>query len=182
MKQTAKALGLTLALATSTAAAADEIKVGVIAPFSGPFAQYGIQYQQAIEVYQAQHGTRAGDHEISFIYKDVGGVNPDQSRSLAQELLIRRFLPLPETAPQAGPCHARVPIRASDASRSAPVWCDGARAKPSGANRGRDLPRYAVKGGATRAIQRQPGAGSATYVVARGDSVDRSTHERLASA
>ncbi|WP_428924782.1 ABC transporter substrate-binding protein [Marinibacterium sp. SX1] len=89
MKQTAKALGLTLALATSTAAAADEIKVGVIAPFSGPFAQYGIQYQQAIEVYQAQHGTRAGEYEISFIYKDVGGVNPDQSRSLAQELLIR---------------------------------------------------------------------------------------------
>lgn len=71
------------------AAAADEIKVGVIAPFSGPFAQYGIQYQQAVEAYQSQHGTSAGAHEISFIYKDVGGVNPDQSRALAQELLIR---------------------------------------------------------------------------------------------
>ncbi|WP_050900928.1 ABC transporter substrate-binding protein [Oceanicola sp. S124] len=68
---------------------ADEIKVGVIAPFSGPFAQYGVQYQQAIETYQAQHGTTAGEHEITFIYKDVGGVNPDQSRALAQELLIR---------------------------------------------------------------------------------------------
>ena len=71
------------------AAAADEIKVGVIAPFSGAFAQYGIQYQQAIEAFQSQHGTVAGEHEISFIYKDVGGVNPDQSRALAQELLIR---------------------------------------------------------------------------------------------
>ncbi|WP_343504321.1 ABC transporter substrate-binding protein [Alloyangia pacifica] len=73
----------------ATCASADEIKVGVIAPFSGPFAQYGVQYQQAIEAYQAQHGTAAGEHEISFIYKDVGGVNPDQSRALAQELLIR---------------------------------------------------------------------------------------------
>ena len=69
--------------------AADTIKVGVIAPFSGPFAQYGTQYRQAIEVYQAQHGLRAGDHEIEFIYKDVSGPNPDAARSLAQELLIR---------------------------------------------------------------------------------------------
>ncbi|WP_424933539.1 ABC transporter substrate-binding protein [Amaricoccus macauensis] len=82
---------LLLATVTTTAAqvSADEIKVGVIAPFSGPYALYGTQFQEAIEVYQAQHGTTAGDHEISFIYKDSGGVNPDQTRSLAQELLIR---------------------------------------------------------------------------------------------
>ncbi|WP_417210454.1 ABC transporter substrate-binding protein [Antarctobacter sp.] len=86
---TTRALCLTIAIGAATGALADQIKVGVIAPFSGPFAQYGIQYQQAIEVYQAQHGTSVGDHEITFIYKDVGGVNPDQSRSLAQELLIR---------------------------------------------------------------------------------------------
>lgn len=73
----------------SSAAIGDTIKVGVIAPFSGPFAIYGKQYQQAIETYVAQNGTAAGEHEIEFIYKDVGGPNPDQSRSLAQELLIR---------------------------------------------------------------------------------------------
>lgn len=67
----------------------DTIKVGVIAPFSGPFAIYGKQYQQAIETYVSQNGTTAGEHEIEFIYKDAGGPNPDQSRSLAQELLIR---------------------------------------------------------------------------------------------
>ncbi|SPF80944.1 ABC transporter substrate-binding protein [Pseudoprimorskyibacter insulae] len=70
-------------------AGADTIKVGVIAPFSGPFAIYGTLYQNAIDVYQAQHGTSAGGHDIEFIYKDVGGPNPDQSRSLAQELLIK---------------------------------------------------------------------------------------------
>jgi branched-chain amino acid transport system substrate-binding protein len=94
MRKTFKrALGLGIGLATASlsisGAMADTIKVGVIAPFSGPYAQYGIQYQQAIEVYQAQHGTGIGGHDIAFIYKDVGGVNPDQARSLAQELLIR---------------------------------------------------------------------------------------------
>ncbi|WP_425052201.1 ABC transporter substrate-binding protein [Psychromarinibacter sp. S121] len=88
-RKTAGAIGLALGLFAASGAAADTIKVGVIAPFSGPFAQYGIQYQQAIETYVAQNGASAGEHEIEFIYKDVGGVNPDQSRSLAQELLIR---------------------------------------------------------------------------------------------
>lgn len=78
-----------IALGLPIASLADTIKVGVIAPFSGPFAIYGKQYQEAVETYVAQHGTTAGDHEIEFIYKDVGGPNPDQSRSLAQELLIR---------------------------------------------------------------------------------------------
>lgn len=82
-------MGVSAALWLSGAAWADTIKIGVIAPFSGPFAQYGTQYQQAIEVYRSRHGTGSGDYEIEFIYKDVGGVNPDQSRSLAQELLIR---------------------------------------------------------------------------------------------
>ncbi len=70
-------------------AEADTIRVGVIAPFSGPFAIYGTQFQQAIEVYQAQHGTSAGEHEIEFVYRDNGGPNPDRTRALAQELLIR---------------------------------------------------------------------------------------------
>lgn len=78
-----------LASGLSTMAFADTIKVGVVAPFSGPFAIYGKLYQEAIETYVAQNGTTAGEHEIEFIYKDVGGPNPDQSRSLAQELLIR---------------------------------------------------------------------------------------------
>ncbi|MGI3166254.1 ABC transporter substrate-binding protein [Pseudooceanicola sp. 200-1SW] len=89
MTRTHLALGLALGLFSLSAAQAETVKIGVITPFSGPFAQYGTQYQQAIEVYQALHGTSAGGHEIEFIYKDVGGPNPDQSRSLAQELLIR---------------------------------------------------------------------------------------------
>lgn len=68
---------------------ADTVKVGVIAEFSGPFAIYGKQYKEAIETYVARHGTKAGDHDIEFIYRDVGGANPDLAKSLAQELLIK---------------------------------------------------------------------------------------------
>lgn len=85
---TIPALGLSAALLAG-ADGADTIKVGVIAPFSGPFALYGEHYRNAVEVYQAQHGTTAGAHEIELIYKDVGGPIPDQSLSLAQKLLIR---------------------------------------------------------------------------------------------
>ena len=91
MKSTSRRL-LAASMALSLLAGgamADTIRVGVIAPFSGPFAIWGNQFQQAIEVYQAQHGTTAGGHEIEFIYRDDGGPNPDRTLALAQELLIR---------------------------------------------------------------------------------------------
>ena len=71
------------------AAAADTIKVGVLAPFAGPMAIWGEQFKNAIDVYVAQHGTKAGDHTIEFIYKDAGFGNPDLAKSLAQELLVK---------------------------------------------------------------------------------------------
>lgn len=83
------AAAFALAAGAATGASAEDIKVGVIMPASGPFAIYGTQFTQAIEAYQALNGTEAGDHEIEFIYRDSGGVNPDQARALAQELIIR---------------------------------------------------------------------------------------------
>lgn len=78
------------ALTFGTAAAmADTIKVGVIAPLSGPYASMGQAFEQGVAAYQAQHGTMAGDHEVEFLWKDSGGIDPDRSRNLAQELLIR---------------------------------------------------------------------------------------------
>ena len=70
-------------------AGADVIKVGVIAPFSGPFAIWGKQFQDGITVYQAQHGTQVDGQTVEFLYRDSGGPNPDVAKSLAQELLVR---------------------------------------------------------------------------------------------
>lgn len=73
----------------ATGAWADVVKVGVVAPFSGPYAMYGKQFKDAIDAYVMEHGTKAGDHEVQFIYKDTGGPNPDQAKALTQELLVK---------------------------------------------------------------------------------------------
>ena len=78
-----------LASGAVAAAGADVIKVGVIAPFSGPFAIWGKQFQDGITVYQAQHGTQVDGQTVEFLYRDSGGPNPDVAKSLAQELLVR---------------------------------------------------------------------------------------------
>ena len=91
MKKSLKcgALSLVVSAAMTFTVAAETVKVGVIAPFSGPFAIWGKQFQEAIEVYQATHGTSVGDTTIEVIYRDSGGPKPDQAKALAQELLIR---------------------------------------------------------------------------------------------
>lgn len=71
------------------AADAATIKVGVIAPFSGPFATAGQTFRQAIEVYVAQHGKTVGGDTVEFVYKDLDQANPAQSKALAQELIVK---------------------------------------------------------------------------------------------
>jgi branched-chain amino acid transport system substrate-binding protein len=91
MKNTLRALAAAsgLVVAAAGSAPAETVTVGVIGPFSGPFAIWGKQFREAIEVYQAEHGTTVGDHEVEVIYRDTGGPNPDQASALARELLIR---------------------------------------------------------------------------------------------
>ncbi|CAO3427468.1 ABC transporter substrate-binding protein [Azospirillum doebereinerae] len=77
-----------LALGAGGAQAAT-IKVGVIAPFSGPFAMVGKTFKEAIAVYQAEHGTTVGADTVEFIFKDLDQANPAQSKALAQELIVK---------------------------------------------------------------------------------------------
>ena len=87
-----KALGAACALSillSGTAFAQDTVKVGVIAPFSGPFAIWGKQFKDGVDVFVAQNGEMAGDHKVEFIYKDSGGPNPSGTKALAQELIIK---------------------------------------------------------------------------------------------
>jgi branched-chain amino acid transport system substrate-binding protein len=80
---------LALAAAPGAVASADTIKVGIVAPFSGPFAIYGKQFKEALDVFVAEHGTKAGSHEVEFVYKDSTGPKPDIAKSVTQELLIK---------------------------------------------------------------------------------------------
>jgi branched-chain amino acid transport system substrate-binding protein len=67
----------------------DTIKVGVIAPFSGPFADYGKQMEGGIKAWMAQHGDSVAGKKILVIYKDTTGPSPEIAKRLAQELVVR---------------------------------------------------------------------------------------------
>ncbi|MBZ6077889.1 ABC transporter substrate-binding protein [Microvirga puerhi] len=76
-------------LAGSVAASADTIKVGIIGPFSGPFALQGKNFQAGVEAYMALNGKSVKGHDIEVIYRDLPAANPQQSRALAQELVVK---------------------------------------------------------------------------------------------
>ncbi|KAA0582213.1 ABC transporter substrate-binding protein [Azospirillum sp. B21] len=80
------AFGLAL---TAGSAGAATIKVGVVAPFSGPYGVVGKSFREAIEIYQAEHGKTVGNDTVEFIYKDLDQANPAQSKALSQELIVK---------------------------------------------------------------------------------------------
>lgn len=70
------------------AAAAETVKVGVVGPFSGPFALQGRNFQAGIEAYMALHGDTIGDDTVEIIYRDVPTPDPAQSAALSRELVV----------------------------------------------------------------------------------------------
>jgi branched-chain amino acid transport system substrate-binding protein len=76
-------------LAAVPVAAQDTIKVGLILPYSGQFADAGNQLDNAIKLYVKQHGDTVAGKKLEFIRKDVGGIAPDTAKRLAQELVVR---------------------------------------------------------------------------------------------
>lgn len=85
----AVATAFATSFATPAAWAQDTIKVGVIASFSGPFADYGKQMQGGIKAWMAQHGDSVAGKKIQIIYKDTTGASPEIAKRLAQELVVR---------------------------------------------------------------------------------------------
>lgn len=91
-KMTGQLGGAAAALAfcfTVGGAFAQTVKVGIIAPFSGPFAHYGTLFKAGAEAYVASQGGKLAGQNIEFIYRDEGGPNPANSKTLAQELVVK---------------------------------------------------------------------------------------------
>lgn len=65
------------------------IKIGLILPYSGQFADTGAQIENGIKLYMKQHGDTVAGRKIELIKKDVGGPAPDVAKRLAQELVTR---------------------------------------------------------------------------------------------
>ena len=74
LKTTALAAVLGLGLAWSASAVAQEtLKIGVILPYSGPFADAANQLQAGIDLYLAEHGDEVAGRKIELIKRDTGG-------------------------------------------------------------------------------------------------------------
>jgi branched-chain amino acid transport system substrate-binding protein len=73
----------------SIATAAEPLKVGLVVPMSGPFASTGRQIEAAVRLYLRQHGASVAGRPVEIILKDDGGVSPDVTKRLAQELVAR---------------------------------------------------------------------------------------------
>lgn len=69
--------------------AAEPVKVGLILPMSGPFASTGRMIDTAVRLYQQQHGDTVAGRKVEVILKDDTGMQPDMTKRIAQELLVK---------------------------------------------------------------------------------------------
>jgi branched-chain amino acid transport system substrate-binding protein len=76
-------------LLATAALAQDTVKIGLIMPYSGQFADPSTQSDNGIKLYLKQHGDKLGGKNVELIRKDVGGINPPVAKRLAQELVTR---------------------------------------------------------------------------------------------
>ncbi len=80
---------LAAALWATASHAQDTVKIGVIMPYSGQFADPGIQSDNGIKLYLKEHGGKLGGKDVEVIRRDVGGIAPAVAKRLAQELVTR---------------------------------------------------------------------------------------------
>ena len=77
------------ALAMAPAIGQETVRIGVIAEFSGPFADYGAQIVAGMKTYLKLNGEVYGGKKIELIIRDTTGPAPDIAKRLAQELVTR---------------------------------------------------------------------------------------------
>jgi branched-chain amino acid transport system substrate-binding protein len=78
------------ALAVAAPAVAQQtVKIGLIMPYSGQFADTATQMDNAIKLYVKQNGDVVAGRKLEFIRKDSGGIAPDVAKRLAQEMVVR---------------------------------------------------------------------------------------------
>ena len=90
MQRAALIISAIFALWSATDVQAQQaIKIGVILPYSGQFADTATQMDNGIKLYMKEHGDVVAGKKIEIIRKDVGGSAPDLAKRLAQELVVR---------------------------------------------------------------------------------------------
>src|SRR5258708_25317967 len=77
-----RALAALVAALALPAAAADPVKVGLVAPFSGGAADFGRQMEGGIKAYFKLHGDTFPWRTIELLVRDTTGPNPEIAKRL----------------------------------------------------------------------------------------------------
>jgi branched-chain amino acid transport system substrate-binding protein len=78
-----------LGFAMTSVQAEGTLKIGLVAPFSGPFAAYGTQMYDGMKTYMSLNGDEVAGKKIEIIRRDTGGSGPASAKRLSQELVTR---------------------------------------------------------------------------------------------
>jgi len=68
---------------------ADPLRIGLIVPNTGPFASTGRQIEAACRLYMQRNGDSVANRTVELLVKDDGGVQPEQTKRIAQDLVVR---------------------------------------------------------------------------------------------
>jgi len=74
-------------LAAAPALAQQPLKIGLLMPYTGQFADGSAQMDNAIKLYVKQHGDTVAGRRIEFIRRDDGAA-PDVAKRMARELVV----------------------------------------------------------------------------------------------
>lgn len=78
-----------LGLMGAVAQAAEPLRIGLIATYSGPYADYGRQFDAGVALYLKEHGGKIAGRTVEIVKKDTAGPAPDAAKRIAQELIVR---------------------------------------------------------------------------------------------
>jgi branched-chain amino acid transport system substrate-binding protein len=87
-KQLAGIVAFAAALCAASALAQQPVKIGLIMPYSGQFADASLQMDNAIKLYVQKNGDTVAGRKLEFVRRDTGGA-PDVAKRHAQELVVR---------------------------------------------------------------------------------------------
>ncbi|SMP44694.1 ABC transporter substrate-binding protein [Noviherbaspirillum suwonense] len=81
-----------MALAANCAIAQEKIRIGLVLPLSGPYADYGNQISNGARLYIARHGDTIAGRKVELIIRDDTGIAPELTKRLAQELVTNQHV------------------------------------------------------------------------------------------
>ena len=88
------------ALLSGPGAAQDTVKIGLVLPYSGQFADTAAQMDNAIKLFMQKNGDTVAGKKVEILRRDTGGIAPDVAKRLAQELVVRNVDLLTRWIPQ----------------------------------------------------------------------------------